>query len=203
MPSTKSTTAAAAASRITIVFATAELRARNRSIEQKPDSKVPALRNLGMKIPHGIEEQTSGRYPSSLAPSLALTGSSLKQWLHSMCDVKALQLQRNGIGFLQRPQQSCKSRRQPRVTRPSWYAFAAIHYAFSPAKKTCYRRVNHPTRTSIKKMQKLHTSVEARSELDQQPKSPSSKSKKLTKNYKTLKRLFKKLPSKKRQNKLP
>jgi len=79
MPSTKSTTAAAAASRITIVFATAELRARNRSIEQKPDSKVPALRNLGMKIPHGIEEQTSGRYPSSLAPSLALTGSSLKQ----------------------------------------------------------------------------------------------------------------------------
>ncbi len=191
MPSTKSTTAAAAASRITVVFATAELRARNRSIERKPDSKVPALRNLGMKIPHGIEGQTSGRYPSSMAPPLALTGSSLKQWLHSMCDVKALQLQRNGIDFLQRPQQSCQSRRQPRVTRPSWYAFAAIHYAFSPAKKMCYRRGNHPTRTSIKKMQKLHISVEARSKLDQQPKSPSSISKNSPKNIKPSKAVSK------------
>jgi hypothetical protein len=77
--SAKSTTAAAAASRITIVFATVEFRARNRSMERNFNTKVTARRNLGMKIPHGIEEQTYGRDPSSLAASFALTGSSLKQ----------------------------------------------------------------------------------------------------------------------------
>jgi hypothetical protein len=52
--SAKPTTAAA----FTIVFAAVEFRARNRSMERNSDTKVTARRDLGMKIPHGIEEQT-------------------------------------------------------------------------------------------------------------------------------------------------